>query len=278
MKLLLKKILFKLNVLYRFIRIELSINFNIPFSFIASKPLANKKKYKFLHNECKNLNYPLITKFEKQNQFSIKKKWFENLALNLQISVKKSKNNYQHGRILYTVLRKYLKTNNNITILETGTARGFSAICMARAIHDSKKKGKINTIDIIPHNTKIYWNVINDHSGKITRKNLLRPWKKYLRYINFLHGRTNKILNKINFSRVNFAFLDGAHNLKSIKIEFQYVSSRQIKGDIIIFDDVTKNKFDEIYNFVKLLDKVKDYKILYIKSSIDRSYAIATKL
>ena len=37
-----------------------------------------------------------------------------------------------HGFILMTILKDYLKQNkDNISIFETGTARGFSSICMS---------------------------------------------------------------------------------------------------------------------------------------------------
>ena len=36
----------------------------------------------------------------------------------------------------------------------------------------------IHTIDIIPHNKKIYWNCISDHTiGKISRNELLKDYK-----------------------------------------------------------------------------------------------------
>ena len=128
----------------------------------------------------------------------------------------------------------------------------------------------------------MYWNGISDSYGKITRKNLLKPWADYTQNINFLHGRTNKIINHIikkNFlKRINFAFLDAAHNLSAVKKEFSFVSGKQLKGDIIVFDDVTKNQFDEVYNFVKSLEQKKIYKIEYINSSPQRAYAIAQKI
>ena len=55
---------------------------------------------------------------------------------------------------------------DEITILETGTARGYSSICMSKALNDRKQKGKIFTIDILPNNKKMYWNCIEDHKGK----------------------------------------------------------------------------------------------------------------
>ena len=65
---------------------------------------------------------------------------------------------------MYSLLRKYIQDQNinYIKILEIGTARGFSSICMSKAINDTGIKGVINTIDIIPHKKEIYWNCIDD--------------------------------------------------------------------------------------------------------------------
>ena len=60
------------------------------------------------------------------------------------------------------------------TIVETGTARGFSSICMSKALIDANTNGKIYTVDILPHDTKMYWNCIDDHDGMKSRKELLK--------------------------------------------------------------------------------------------------------
>ena len=277
MRNLLNKIYNKIKAAYNYVRIELNLNFGVPFNYLLDKPIADASVYKNLHDEIKNIKHENIDNFEKKCGYSIEKSWLDNLALHTQIVVKKSKLNYQHGRILYCCLRDYLIKNNEINILETGTSKGFSSICMSKAIKDSGKEGKIFTIDIIPHNRKMYWNGISDTEGKISRKNLLEPWSDYTDIINFLHGRTNKIIKTINLERINFAFLDAAHNLNSVRREFSFVSSKQIKGDVIVFDDVTKNQFDEVYNFVKTLEQKKIYEIEYINSSPNRAYAVAQK-
>ena len=71
----------------------------------------------------------------------------DNLALKTQITIKKSKPLYLHGYLLYSALTNYLNNQNEqneqnkeINILETGTARGFSAIMMAKAVDDYLKK------------------------------------------------------------------------------------------------------------------------------------------
>ena len=102
----------------------------------------------------------------------------------------------------------------NIDILETGTARGFSSVCMSKAIVDSNSDGKIHTIDILPNNKKIYWNCISDIDGKKTRTELLKNWAIYVDKINFHTGNSINVLKKLDLKRVNFAFLDGSHNKK----------------------------------------------------------------
>ena len=90
----------------------------------------------------------------------------------------------------------YIENNptSNIIILETGTARGFSSVCMSKAISDCKSVGEINTIDILPNNEKIYWNSISDIDGKKTRPELLQKWNEYINRIIFHSGNSIKVL------------------------------------------------------------------------------------
>ena len=45
--------------------------------------------------------------------------------------------------------------------------------------------------------------------------------------------------------------------LKKVAIEFEWVMKRQIKGDVIIFDDYDPYNFKGIYDFVHYLEKQK---------------------
>ena len=157
-------------------------------------------------------------------------KTVDNLAFHTQIVKKKSSINYQHGRLLYSYLRKYIEDNNikKINILEIGTARGFSSICMSKAINDAEIKGVINTIDIIPHKKKIYWNCIDDFEGKKTRENLLSLWSEELKNINFLTGPSSYVLKKIKIEKINFAFIDGMHDYYNVKKELDFVKEKTI--------------------------------------------------
>ena len=205
--------------------------------------------------------------------------------MHTQICVKKSKINYNHGRILYSSLKNYLENlkkkdhSKNIHILETGTARGFSAICMAKAINDTPEyTGKIYTIDILPADVPMYWNIIDDHEKKKTRIELLQKWNSELKSIKFLKGKTEDVLKKLKISRVNFAFLDAEHDYKSVLKEYEYLRDRQIPGDIIFFDDVTPNKFPGVVNALNQIKKNGHYSVNFLDFSKDRAYALATRL
>ena len=243
-------------------------------------PLLNVNEYLALFNEIKDEVSKEIDFIEKDYGYKIEKKWIDELALHTQIVKKKSKLNYHHGRLLYSVLRKYMENNPKIkifNIIETGTARGFSSLCMSKALEDSEKVGRIFTIDIIPHNKKLYWNCIDDCEGKKTRNELLEKWRYYLDNIVFITGRSQEILDSFYLKRINFAFLDAQHNYENIKNEFNFVSDKQLKGDVIIFDDVNVKEFPEIDRFINELKIKKIYDCKIINSSNKRSYCYAKK-
>ena len=270
------------NIMFK---LQLIINKVIFLLFKIGNPFgiykwSDENGYLKIYEKCLNKNYPEIDLYERGHEKKINNNWINDLALQTQVVIKKSEINYQHGRVLYAELCTYIKKNlpHKLEILETGTARGFSSVCMSKAIEDSNYKGQIYTIDILPNNKKIYWNSISDISGKKTRLELLQKWDKYLQNIIFYTGNSIKILNKINIDRVNFAFLDGSHNRRKVEFEFNWVKNRQLKNDIIIFDDYDPINFKEICEFVDDLEIKKIYKIMKIFSEKNRGYAVAYKL
>ena len=258
--------------------------FNQPFSNL---PVSNLQTYYELAKEAEKNTYSIedVDLLEKENGFSINRNWLNSLAFNTQIVVKKSELNYAHGRVLYTVLRDYLSTlnvdNKTINILETGTARGFSSICMAKALSDSEFEGSICTLDVLPHFKNMFWNCAADHTkGDQNRNDLLNDWADLTeRYIIFMQGFTKHILPKISLSRINFAFLDGAHTYKDVLFEFDTISKKQKKGDIIIFDDYNKIKFPGVVRAVKNILRREEYNILLIENkNTNRDFVIAKKI
>jgi len=248
---------------------------------LTKKILASKEQYLKIWERAKEKKYKLIDDFEGKSGFKIDENWYHKLALHTQVVVKKSDIVYVHGRLLYASLRAYLEKNKleNINIIETGTARGFSALCMAKALEDSKICGKIITFDVLPHNHKMYWNCIDDNNGKKTRRELLKPYHNLTeKYIFFHQGNTKIELPKLQTDRIHFAFLDSAHDYYYLMSEFQNIKNKQQKGDIIFFDDYTPKLFPGV---VKAIDEICE-KYNYLKEIItiseQRAYVIAEKL
>ena len=112
---------------------------------------SKNKIYLDLWNEAKGRDYTIFfNELERDFGVEITKdliNFTDNLALKTQITIKRSKPLYLHGYLLYSALTNYLnkqnehnEQNDEINILETGTARGFSAIMMAKAVDDYLKK------------------------------------------------------------------------------------------------------------------------------------------
>ena len=258
--------------------------FNQPFS---NSPKSNKENYYKLFKEAEINTYSVkdVDLLEKEYGYSINRNWLNSLALETQIVIKKSELNYAHGRVLYTILRNYLSTLKQdikkINIIETGTARGFSAMCMAKALSDSEFEGSICTLDVLPHYKRMFWNCISDHSkGSQTRNNLLGDWADLSeRYIIYFQGYTKHILNKISIPRINFAFLDGAHTYEDVMFEFNSISKQQKEGDIVVFDDYNEKNFPGIVKAVNYISSEMKYEIKLVHNkNTSRDYAIAKKI
>ena len=244
---------------------------------------AYYEKYYALWQDEKENTYPPISSYEQEMGHAISKDWLDELALHTQIVIKDSPLCYQHGRILYTALSAYLSAQSgqskNVTIYETGTARGFSSTVMAKAISDKKASGKIITYDVLPHHTPMYWNCIDDCEKQKSRSELLSPWDDLVqKYIIFVEGDSFINLKNIQSPRINFAFLDGAHSFNDVFYEFETIAKRQQPGDVIMFDDYNTRQFSGL---VKAVDEgciLLGYDKHIVSLGADRSYVIATKL
>jgi predicted O-methyltransferase YrrM len=254
----------------------------LPVAPFGTMPRGSREKYLHLYDEARQIPYPEIDAFEERQGFAIDLEWLHTLALHTQIVVKQSKLNYQHGRLLYVTLRRYLADSITreapVTVLETGTARGFSALCMSKALIDSNACGEIVSFDVLPHNTPMIWNCIDDHDGLKTRQQLLSPWSEELSRVIFIQGWTKYQLKRTGLSRVHFAFLDAQHTAEDVMAEYVYVRDRQLAGDIIVFDDVTPGLFDGVVNAVDQIESEGLYSVERLQVSGERGYAVGVRI
>lgn len=212
--------------------------------------MYQKNDYYKLSEFAKNFNYGVILdELKEYFNYLQDKNEIDDIALKLQICIKNSKPMYLHGYVITSALYKYLNDNNydNITILETGTARGFSSICMAKILEKLNKTGNIYTIDCVNKFNNCLKSA--ELRREITINECVEEWKGLVdKYINFINGDSNKELITLDkkIDRINFAFLDGAHYYKDLKNELEFTQSKQQVGDIIVCDDYTKSQYPEI--------------------------------
>ncbi len=243
-------------------------------------PRATEEQYRALWEEERKNAYFEIDAFEKGKGYAAPKDWLDDLALHTQIVVKDSPLCYQHGRVLYTALREYLAGvgQSKINIVETGTARGFSSVVMAKALVDAEIAGQIMTFDVLPHHTKMYWNCIDDVEGLKTRAELLAPWREFVdSSIIFIEGDSRIMMKKAVLGRVHFAFLDGAHTYKDVMAELKRVVPYQKSGDVIVFDDYSENVFPGLVRAVDEGCEGFGYDKNVVRSNDQRAYVIAKK-
>jgi len=248
-----------------------------------NKTKGTKEGFLKLALDASLQEYKEVKDYEDLTGFKVDEAWLNELALHTQIVIKKSKLCYVHGRVIYSALSKYLSTLNEqdkqgLTVIETGTARGFSSLCMAKALQDNNSSGKVLTFDLISNQEKMFWNCIDDLEGKKTRLKLLDYWKDLVdKHLIFIEGDTRETLKSCSAGRVNFAFLDGAHTYKDVMFEFFQIKDKQIKGDVIVYDDYSPNIFPGIVEAVDHICKDHGYERHDISSEGERAYVIATK-
>lgn len=247
---------------------------------LGDAPRAEPETYRAIWEEARRIGYPEVDRFEAACGASIDPGWFHELALLTQVVIKESDICYQHGRLLYAALSERIARGDGraLNVLETGTARGFSSLCMAKALDDAGQAGRVVTIDVLPHRTPMYWNCIADRDGPRSRAALLRDYQRRIEdRIVFVQGDARIQLGKVDIPRVHFAFLDGEHTYEAVINEFDYVRRRQEPGDVIFFDDYTPALFPGIVEAVDEACAAHGYETDVVTVSEQRGYAIARK-
>lgn len=111
--------------------------FDQPF---CKAPLGNFDSYSTLRSEAEinSFSNELVLEFEQSCGFAVDKNWLNQLGFITQVVVKDAPLTFAHGRVLFSALQKFIKIKGDevskFNIVETGTARGFSALCMAKAL------------------------------------------------------------------------------------------------------------------------------------------------
>jgi predicted O-methyltransferase YrrM len=247
---------------------------------LCAAPLAPPDEYRRLWAEARTRSYPDVDRYEERCDAAVDRDWLDRLALVTQVAIKQSEICYQHGRLLYATLARYARSrvHDHLTIIETGTARGFSAVCLARALADAGASGKIVSFDVLPHDVPILWNCIRDAEGPHTRSELLRDYAALLeRYVIFHRGDTGRMLADVSVPRIHFAFLDSVHEYGHVMAEFAPIRCRQQPGDILFFDDYTPAAYPGVVKAADEICRTAHYSATIVAANAGRQYLIAEK-
>ncbi|MCH8833649.1 MAG: class I SAM-dependent methyltransferase [Thaumarchaeota archaeon] len=200
-----------------------------------------------------------LDEYIKKNQIEIPKNdEFEKLVNNLAYFQNAEGNNeitnlnYERGLLLYGLIKKYHPTN----VLEFGTAKGFSTLCMAWAMSEVNDKGNIFTIDYIGYDQKIlhhYKKSDQIHKKIATRENLWQDVapSSWLKNVKVLTGYGANVVSKNKFPKIQFFYIDAAHFYEGVKNDFFLSLTLSDSKSYILFDDYIERPF---YGVKKLID------------------------
>lgn len=215
--------------------------------------------------------YPVIDAFEARMGYAIDRAKLEEAARVLACPLKKNAPNWQHGRVIYAAVRKYLAARlDSIRIVDIGTAKGFSALCLLWALQDAGLNGRVWSVDVLDPHDLVRRNTVAECDGYQTLADILAPWPE-ARQVTFSKMTGLACLATEKF-QIHLAFIDGKHAHDVVLEEGRLLSQRQEAGDLAIFDDlqligsaVDQLESEGLYRFERL----------YIKPG--RGYAVGVR-
>lgn len=242
--------------------------------------MASAREYDAAFETARVLEYVEVEGFELRKGFAIDRARLEEAARVLACPVKKNAPHWQHGRIIYASVRKYLSgfwdvdrqrfsDGHPLTLLDIGTAKGFSALCLKWALDDSSVLGQVFSVDVIDPTSRETRNTVAELHGLKTLSEILAPWPES-QAITFLESTGIDFL-KTYPARIHVAFVDGKHEGHVVRQEGKLLAQRQKPGDLALFDDCQIPAIS-----VAVVSLEEWYRIEYVTAG-PRDYAIGVR-
>lgn len=211
--------------------------------------------------------YPQVDAFEQRLGYSLGTGRLKEAARVLACPLKKNPPNWQHGRVLYALARDYLRGQIDVNLLDIGTAKGFSALCLLWALRDTDILGTVTSVDVIDPNERTKRNTVAEVDGYKTLAETLEPWPEAKAIV--FKKRTGAEELADSRSRIHICFIDGKHSGKVVAVEGYLLSQRQVVGDLVMFDDV---HIPDVWEAVRTLKP--KYELERLQILPHRAYAI----
>lgn len=232
--------------------------------------LVTREAYESAFTQEAARTYPAIDALEQAVGYALEADRHLPAAKVLACPVKLNPPNWQHGRVVYALYRSYLaEATAPVTLLDIGTAKGYSALCALWALQDAGAQGRVISLDVIDPDSEDRRNTMAECDGPKTLYQVLAPWPETA-HITFLKSDGRKWLTG-HSARVNCAFVDGKHSYEAVSWEAALLAERQESGDLVIFDDV------QIPPVAKAVSEARGYTVVYVDVLPNRRYAIARR-
>jgi len=225
-------------------------------------------QYQRAFDYARSLSFPAMDDFEAQCGYALDRERMESAARVLACPVKANPPNWQHGRMVYAATRRYLSNAiGPVSMLDVGTAKGFSALCLEWARRDACVDGHVVSLDVLDPHERVRRNTVAEVDGYKTLAEILDPWPDS-KAITFL-GVPGLVWLKTQRDRVHVAFIDGKHSADVVRLEGQRMAELQEAGDLVMFDDL---QIEGVAKAVKDLSPL--YAIERLTLSPGRVYAV----
>ena len=150
----------------------------------------------------------------------------------------------EHGLLLYGLVRR-LAPEPPGAILDVGTARGFSAIMMARALRDGALRHRIYSVDVIGHDDPRNWHRSRKHDPsepltglRISRSAIWSRWHSNESVcIEPLCSKSQDVLKNWEHGPILLTFVDGSHTYDAVKNDLAMLDHLMAPAGSIVLDD-----------------------------------------
>ena len=150
----------------------------------------------------------------------------------------------EHGLLLYKLGCLCAERGSPFVALDVGTARGFSAMSLARAVLDAGVEGRVYTIDVFPHDESREWHIakqLDDELEGAPPMSRLQIWQRWFAeesaVVSPIAGRSLEVLKTWPHGPIDLAFIDGSHAYEDVSGELELLDPLMAEHCAIVLDD-----------------------------------------
>lgn len=234
--------------------------------------MPSVEEYRRAWEQERDVLYPEIDAFENDCKYAVSRSRLESAARVLACPVKANPPNWQHGRVIYAMTRRYLEGYGHgpVSILDIGTAKGFSALCFKWAVSDASAAAHIVSVDVLEPTAKVKRNTVAEVDGFKTLHETIAPWLEPGQVEFRCQTGVDALVSSKD--RLHLAFVDGRHSYEAVYEETRLLAARQYAGDLALFDDT---HIEGVARAVQGADRLYDFR--YIQPLQNRRYALGVR-